>query len=257
MKKRIGCAQFAAVNGDIPANLEKIESLAREGAGDGVELVVFPELAVTGYIRPEKIVSFVEPIPGPVTQRLCDIAREHNVALAVGLAEKDEAEGVNYNTMLFIDAKGQEVSRYRKVHLWDTERVWAVPGKDFPVEAWEEVPVGMWICYDSRFPEAARSIAKGGGKLALVATAWLGPAPEWELAIRSRAMDNGIFVAGSALLGPDFHGVSLIANPHGQVLAQGREGEDMVVAADIELEVAEKFLARVPLLDHLRQDAYR
>ncbi|MBL4575068.1 MAG: carbon-nitrogen hydrolase family protein, partial [Opitutaceae bacterium] len=214
MKKRIACAQMTAVNGDRAENLSRIEKLVKEAAQSKCHVVVFPELATVGYGEPEANAASAEAIPGPTSQTLSRMAKENKIAVAIGMPELDEVSGIRYNTMLLIGADGEEVFRYHKVHLWTREKAWAQPGEDFPVKEWESIPTGMWVCYDSRFPEAARSIALAGGKLSLVATAWLGPSDEWELAIRSRAMDNGIFVAASALQGEPFYGPSLIVDPH-------------------------------------------
>ena len=120
--------------------------------------------------------------------------------------------------------------------------------------------LGSWICYDSRFPEAARTLARAGASLALVGSAWFGPADEWELAIRSRALDNGIFVAGASVLGAfgpsPFHGVSLIVDPHGRVLARGREGVEEIITADYDDEAVSSFRGRLPLLADLRPGTY-
>jgi predicted amidohydrolase len=118
----------------------------------------------------------------------------------------------------------------------------------------------MWICYDTRFPEAARVLALEGATLCLAATAWFGPADEWELAIRARAMDNGIFTAGAALqgeaLGMPLRGASIIVDPHGRILAQAREGADGVITAQYDEESVLSFRARLPLLEHRRPSAY-
>ena len=257
MTLRLGCAQFTARNGDAAANLATIARLAATAARDRVALLVLPELAVTGYARPDIVAAAAEPVPGPATARLGAIAREHGIALATGLVERDGVTGLVYNTMLLLDRAGVECLRYRKVHLWDTERAWATAGDSFPVGRWEETPLGMWICYDSRFPEAARTLAKAGAELALVAAAWLGPAEEWELALRARAMDNGIFVAGSVHLGRHFHGTALIADPHGNILARGRPGEDSVISADLDFDAVKSFHQRIPLLRHLQPKSYR
>jgi len=256
-KLRIGCAQYTARHGDAQNNLSTIEQLVIAAAKDAVELLVLPEMAVTGYAKPEIIVAAAEPIPGPTSNQLGAFAIQHDVAIAAGLVEKDPTTGLMHNTMLLLDRNGIEVLRYRKVHLWDTETGWAAPGTSFPVAKINEVKVGMWICYDTRFPESARSLAKNGAQLALVSTAWLGPADEWELALRSRAMDNGIFVAGSAQLGRSFYGVSMIIDPHGRIMAQGDPLKDMIISADVELDEIAKFHQRVPLLKHLQPDSYR
>ena len=256
MSLRIGCAQYTAINGDVSANLATITRLAEQAAQDHVTLLVLPELGITGYGQPDKVAASAEPIPGPISQQLSTIAKQHGLAIAAGIAEKDPATGLLHNTMLLLDENGVEILRYRKVHLWDTEKSWATPGTGFPVATLQDTQVGLIICYDSRFPEAARSLAKNQAQLVLSCAAWFGPDEEWELALRSRAMDNGLFVAGSVLLGPHFHGVALIANPHGKVLAQGKPGEESVVTADIDLEVMKNFHDRVPLLKHLRPESY-
>jgi len=256
MTLRIGCAQYTAINGDVSANLAKISRLAAQAAKDKVTLLVLPELGVTGYGQPDMVAAAVEPIPGPISQQLSAIARQHRLAIAGCIAEKDEQTGLKHNTMLLLDEDGVEILRYRKVHLWDTERSWATPGTGFPVATLQDTQIGMIVCYDTRFPESVRSLANNGAQLALSCAAWFGPDEEWELALRSRAMDNGIFVAGSVLLGPHFHGVALIADPHGKILAQGNPGEDSVVSADIDIDVMRNFHERVPLLEHLRPASY-
>jgi predicted amidohydrolase len=233
---RLACAQFTARNGDIAANLATIDRLAGEAARQGAALLVLPELAVTGYARPEVVAALAEPIPGPSARQMAATAIAHGIAL--------------------LDREGRECLRYRKVHLWDTEQAWAAPGDSFPVTSWHDTTVGLWICYDSRFPEAARTLAKAGAHLALAAAAWLGPAEEWELALRARAMDNGIFVAGSVHLGRSFHGEALIIDPHGRILARGRPGADEVIWADLDFSALERFHQRIPLLRHLRPEAY-
>ncbi len=256
MSLRIGCAQYTAINGDVSANLTTITRLAAQAAADNVSLLVLPELGVTGYGQPDKVAAAAEPIPGPITQQLSTIAQQHGLAIAGCIAEKDEQTGLLHHTMLLLDEHGSEILRYRKVHLWDTEKSWATPGTGFPVAKLQDTQVGMIVCYDTRFPESVRSLAKNDAQIILSCAAWFGPDEEWELAIRSRAMDNGLFVAGSVLNGPHFHGASLIADPHGKILASGNPGEESVVTANIDLEVMKNFHKRVPLLEHLQSETY-
>jgi predicted amidohydrolase len=256
MKKRIACAQMTAVNGDLMRNLSQIEGQVKEAAKSECDVIIFPELATVGYGEPEANAASAETIPGQTSLALSGMAKENKIAIAIGMPELDAVSNIRYNTMLLIGSDGEEVFRYHKVHLWTREKNWAQPGEDFPVKEWENIPTGMWVCYDSRFPEAARSIALAGGKLSLVATAWLGPTDEWELAIRSRAMDNGIFVAASALQGEPFYGPSLIVDPHGKILSQGVEGENGIIFADIEINEVAEFAERVPLLEDRQPETY-
>ncbi len=248
---------MTAVDGDLTENLSKIEGLIKNAAKSECHLVIFPELATVGYGEPEANAALAETIPGSTSQALSRMAKENKIAIAIGMPELDAISGIRYNTMLLIGADGEEVFKYHKVHLWTREKTWAQPGEDFPVKEWENIPTGMWVCYDSRFPEVARSIALAGGKLSLVATAWMGPIDEWELAIRSRAMDNGIFVAASALQGEAVYGASLIVDPHGKILTKGVEGEDSIIFADIDIAEVAEFAERVPLLDDRQPKAYK
>lgn len=253
---RIACAQYAACNGDVAANLDLISRLAAQAATAGAQLLVLPELGVTGYVRPELVPGLAEPIPGPISESLSALARHHQLAIAAGLAER-EPGGRLRNTMLLLGPDGGELLRYHKVHLWDTEKAWATPGDEFPVGQLGDLTIGQWICYDNRFPEAARSLAKAGAQLTLSAAAWFGPDEEWELTLRARALDNGIFTAGSVLLGPHFHGTALIVDPHGTVLARGEPGVDQIITAEIDPAAIARFHKRVPLLQHLRPQSYR
>lgn len=250
----LACAQLEAVVGDVKTNLARLDGLMNEAAEKDCDLVVFPELVTCGYGKPESVAALAEPIPGPVSEILAAMARDHGVGMAVGLPELDGNK--RYNSLLLLGPDGEERCRYRKVHLWDTERGWATEGVRFPVVDYQSVKTGMWICYDSRFPETGRALAKQDACLGLVATAWLGPEEEWTLAIRSRALDNGMFVAASALLGKPFHGESLIVNPHGTILAQGVPGEAGLILAEIDPAVRESFYARVPLLKDIRPETY-
>ncbi|MFI5356002.1 MAG: carbon-nitrogen hydrolase family protein [Opitutales bacterium] len=254
---RLACAQFTARAGDVAANLATIDSLAATAAQAGAGLLVLPELAVTGYARPGIVIPLAEPIPGPSTDRLAEVARTRGLALACGIIESEPSTGRLYNTMLLLDRDGRELLRYRKVHLWDTEKSWATAGAAFPVAPLGGLTVGQWICYDSRFPETARTLAKAGAQVALAAAAWLGPADEWELALRARAMDNGIFVAGSVHLGSAFHGTALIVDPHGRVLARGPAHGDAIISAELNPATITEFNQRLPLLSHLRPESYR
>jgi predicted amidohydrolase len=163
--------------------------------------------------------------------------------------------------MAFVDAKDGLKAVYRKVHLWASELQWADPGEGFSTFEAGPVRMGMWICYDTRFPEAARSLAMGGATAALVGAAWVGPADEWELVLRARAIDNGMFVAGTVLQGENdglcFHGTGIIVDPHGRVLARAAEGSDEVILGEYDPGVIRAFRDRLPLLEHRRPAAYR
>ena len=260
MAVTLACAQFTPVNGDIQKNLRHI-GVSLAAAGDA-DIVVFPEMAVTGYLPAEQIQELAETIPGPSFNLLAEYARHERTALAAGMAELDVATGLRYNTLVVINSKGQLVMRYRKTHLWTGEEAWATPGSKINVAMCDGIVLGGWICYDTRFPEVARLLALSGAQVAAVSSAWLGPAEEWELAVRSRAMDNNMFVVAANLQGKtgggeQLNGDSIIVGPSGTVLARTRPGMDEVVLAEVDMGEIATRRKRLPLLMHRRKDLYQ
>jgi len=255
----IACGQFAPVPGDAAANLATMHGQARDAAGRGASLIVFPELALSGYLRGGELRVLAVRPSGSEVAALARSARELAIRIAFGFAELG-ADGRLHNSMGFVEPDGGLRSIYRKVHLFGSEGGWAAAGEGFECFDTGGIRVGMWICYDTRFPEAARALALSGATLCLAGSAWFGPLDEWELALRARAMDNGIFAAGAALQGTaldqPLRGGSAIVDPHGRVLALAGEGTAEVVTACYDDEAVDSFRARLPLLQHRRPDAY-
>jgi predicted amidohydrolase len=255
----IACGQFSPAPGDAARNIECMEAHAREAARQGARLLLLPELCLCGYPAPDEAARFAVSIDGPEIGQLRQHARAAGISLCFGFVEREQG-GALRNSMAFVDAAGELRATYRKVHLWKSEAAWATPGTRFESFDAGIARAGMWICYDTRFPEAPRALALAGATLGLVGAAWFGPEEEWELALRARALDNGIFVAGAAVQGAfgsqPFHGTCLIADPHGRVLARGRPGWDEIVTAAYDEADVKAFRARLPLLDDRRPQSY-
>jgi predicted amidohydrolase len=259
MKIPIACGQFASKPGDIEANIATIRAQAREAAAEGAVVAVFPELCLSGYLRAAELPPLAVGMDGEEISALKNVARESGIAVCFGFVEK-AGDGGMFNSLAYIDASGVVAAVYRKVHLFQGEGRWARPGEGYAGFDAGAFRCGMWICYDTRFPEAARALAMDGVTCALAGAAWLGPADEWELAVRSRAMDNGMYVAGSALQGGsgdlECRGASVIADPHGRVLARGTPGRSEVIVAGYDDDEVIAFRKRLPLLRHLKPGAY-
>ena len=262
---RIACGQFAAVPGDKAANVARMIAYAGQARDEGCELILFPELIVTGYLPVEQVLALVEPVTGPSVQRLAQAARKLRIAIAFGLAELDEARarhsyGARYNSLVVLDRQGSLAALYHKMHLWAAEREWAEPGNEALAFELDGVRYGGWICYDTRFPELARLSALAGIEAGLVPTAWLGPGDEWELALRARALDNSIFIAGADIIGPDpalrCYGRSLIVSPKGRVLARAEPEQEGIVCATLDPAEMAAQRGRVPLLADRRPALY-
>ena len=234
---RVACGQFHAHAADKPYNLDRMRSQIDEAAGAGCAVILFPELIVSAYLAAERVPEQAEPVPGPAVSRIQEDAASAGIAVAFGMAER-APDGKLYNSLVVVDGSGALLATYRKLHLFGAETSWATAGDTVPVFSVGGVTASGWICFDTRFPELAQCAAAGGAELALVPTAWLGPPAEWELALRARAMDNSMFVAGADIVsfaeGLRCRGNSLIAGPHGEVLAHAEPDTDCVIHADLD-----------------------
>ena len=246
---RVGCCQFTAVPGDAEANVGRMASYVRDAAKDAVELLVFPELIITGYLSPDRIPGVAEPLDGSSVTALRAVGRDGGISLAFGMAQR-LTSGECRNSLVYLDDRGEIVGVYHKMHLWDTERSWAGAGTEMRIAELGGNLVCGWICYDTRFPECARLGALAGADLALVATAWLGPADEWELALRARALDNSMYVAGADIIDSSIgcEGCSMIIDPKGGVVARAEMGREGLIAADLDPGLLDAQRERVPLL---------
>jgi len=256
----IACGQFAAELGAKSKNIARMIAYADEARDQRCELILFPELVVTGYLPAREIVPLAEPLGGPCVQTLAEAARNLQISIAFGIAELDERRDVCHNSLVVLDKQGEIAGVYRKMHLWATEAEWAEAGTSVPAFEVEGVRCAGWICYDTRFPEVGRLAAIAGADLGLVATAWLGPAEEWKLALRARALDNSLFVAGADIISYDpvlrCLGLSMIVGPKGDVLAQAESEQEGIIHAVLKGEDLDAQRNRVPLLRDRRPGLY-
>ncbi|HEX7880296.1 MAG TPA: nitrilase-related carbon-nitrogen hydrolase [Candidatus Eisenbacteria bacterium] len=223
---RVGFVQYEPVFGEVAANLAAIET-AVEAAGRA-DLMVLPELATTGYnfATVEEAEALSEPVPGPSTERLAALARRLETWLVVGIAEA--AGGKRYNSSVLIGPDGS-VGTYRKLHLYDREKLFFVPGDlglpVFRLPVPGDPVIGMMICFDWRFPEAARGLALAGADIIahpsnLVLTLC-------QAAMITRCLENRVFAVTANRTGVEdrggvrigFTGGSQIVDPNGVVLA--------------------------------------
>ncbi len=256
----VACGQFEAIAGNKAKNIAIMYAQAQQAARVGADLILFPELALTGYLHVEQITPLAEPLSGSNIISLTACAREFSISLAFGFAEIEQQTGKVYNSLVIVDKQGQIAGVYHKIHLWDSERRWATAGTRCVPFDLEGIRAGAWICYDTRFPELARSVFLNGAVLGLVATAWLGPTDEWELALRARALDNAFFVAGSDIISrdPDLlcRGSSMIVGPHGNVLARAEEGQESVIDCVLDWDDLHRQRTRLPLAKDRRPTSY-
>jgi predicted amidohydrolase len=235
---RIGAAQIDIAVADRPRNLAAIERVLREAAREDVDLVVFPECTLTGYVISDvaEVDELAEEVPGRSTAWLGDLCAALRLGAVVGLLER--AGDAVYNTTVFVDSSGL-VGRYRKTHLihLGVDRL-LVPGDGLVVfsAAWGRC--GMLICYDQRFPEAARTLALQGAQVILnPANLPEGAEAYPDFINRARACENRVFVVVANRVGIErgftFIGRSQIIDPRGSVLAEAGPWREELIVADI------------------------
>lgn len=250
---KIAGVQMDVAFGDRQANLVAVEARLRETALEGARLTVFPECVLPGYCFDSlaEAQAHAEPIPGPSTQRLAAVCREFSVYAVVGLLE---AAGERlFNAAALIGPEGV-VGVYRKVHLpfLGVDRFTTPGDTGFAVQAAGDVRVGLSICYDASFPEAARVLALEGADLITLSTNWpRGAECTADYLTNARALENNVYFIAVNRVGTErgfsFIGQSKICDPRGRVLAEARHTEENILYAEIDVALArQKHIVHTP-----------
>lgn len=246
MSGSVAACQFEPVVGDVEANLETIETVARS-LPTSVDLAAFPELCLTGY-HPETAAELAEPLPGERIDTVREIARSTNSWLVVGTPERDG--GTVYNSTVVVSPDGLEAN-YRKRKLWGNEAEQFACGDRPAIVAHPAGRIGLLCCYDLNFPELAVEYAQHNCDLLVVTAAWRsGFLDDWRLMTRARARDSVAYVVGSNHTGEqrgrEHVGHSLIAGPDGAIHAEAVQG-DTEVTVTVEAALIEQERERNPV----------
>ncbi len=286
---RVGITQMAC-SANPAANLAKQLRMLKQAVDEGAQIVCTQELFRSQYFcqsEDHACFGLAESIPGPSTDALCAFAKEHEVVVIGSLFEK-RASGLYHNTAVVIDADGSLMGIYRKMHIPDDplyyEKFYFTPG-DTGFKAWKTryATIGVLVCWDQWYPEAARLTALQGAEILFYPTAigWhpsekkqFGKAQHesWELIQRSHAVANGCYVCSpnrigrEIVLGPNgkpvstdgiqFWGQSFIASPNGQVVRRAEVARPEVIVEDCNLDLVEAARTHWPFLRDRRIDAY-
>ncbi|MPQ69759.1 MULTISPECIES: carbon-nitrogen hydrolase family protein [unclassified Pseudomonas] len=233
---KVEFAQLAGRDNDTAYNLGRALAAIAACAAD-TQLIVFPETHLMGFPSAETVAAAAEPLDGPTVRAVQQAAREHNRAVVIGVAENDA--GQFYNTTLLITPEGIAL-RYRKTHLWASDRGVFTAGDRYVTTEWNGIRVGLLICYDIEFPETARALAQLGAELLIVTNGNMDPyGPTHRTAIMARAQENQAFAlmvnrveeGDGGLL---FAGGSALVDPFGSLLFEaGREEGQFTVQLDL------------------------
>ena len=276
----LGLVQMSCTE-DTQANMMKAIQGIRAAAGRGAQIVCLQELFLSPYFCQTEDHAFfdlAEPVPGPSTVTLGQIAAELGVVIIASLFEK-RAQGLYHNTAAIIDADGCFIGKYRKMHIPDDpqyyEKFYFTPG-DLGFRTWDTRfgRIGVLVCWDQWYPEAARLTAMSGAQILFYPTAigWLPGEKEehgaqqeaaWETIQRSHGIANGVYVCSVNRVGREkgpsggleFWGGSFVSDPGGRILVKGGTGEE-VLTAKIDLGKVDASRTHWPFFRDRRIDAY-
>ena len=273
----VGLIQLRA--GEDPRqNVQRTASAVRKAAAQGAQIICLQELFRTPYFcQTEDFAPFSlsEPIPGPTTDLLGALAGELSVVLVVPVFER-RARGLYHNSVVVFDADGSSLGVYRKMHIPDDpayyEKFYFTPG-DLGFRAFRTryADIGVLICWDQWFPEAARLTTLSGAHILFYPTAigWHDDEPDevrgtqheaWEMVQRSHAVTNGVYVAAANRVGREgtvtFWGASFVAAPDGSLMARAAHDTEAVLVEKCDLAAVDAMRQHWPFLRDRRIDAY-
>ncbi len=279
-KIKVGLVQMSCT-ADRHANLRKAMEGIREAASGGAQIVCLQELFTSLYFcDAEDYENFklAEAIPGPATDALGSLAAELKVVIIASLFEK-RAQGIYHNTTAVLDADGSYLGKYRKMHIPDDpsfyEKFYFTPGDlGYKIFKTRWATVGVLICWDQWYPEAARITALMGAEILFYPTA-IGWATSqdaatdteqynaWQTIQRSHAVANGVHVVSVKRGGIEqdgamkFWGGSFVSNPFGTVLHQGTHDKEETVVVEIDMAATDRYRTHWPFMRDRRIDSYQ
>ncbi len=262
-------------------NVKKAILKIREAAAKGAQIICLQELFTSLYfcdVEDYDNFKLAEPIPGPTTDALKPIAKELGVVIIASLFEK-RAQGIYHNTTAVIDADGEYLDKYRKMHIPDDpayfEKFYFTPGDmGYKVFKTRFATIGVLICWDQWYPEAARITSLMGAEILFYPTAigWATSQDEetnkeqynaWQTIQRSHAIANGVHVVSVNRVGFEqegrmkFWGGSFIANPFGSLIAQASHDKEEVLVYELELDTTDRYRTHWPFMRDRRIDSYQ
>jgi predicted amidohydrolase len=238
---RMALAQFRPILFDKPANLATAMRVIADAAAARADLVVFPELFLTGYFTRDQTRALAEHADGPALKLMATQARAHRIAVAMGFAEAERGGDALYNAVCVFSAAGDLAGCYRKVHLYGEESRYFSPGDDCVVADVAGCRIGLMICFDLEFPESARLTALKGAQILVVSSANMSPFETYqETYLKARALENHAFAVVANRVGTEdevrFFGGSGACDPFGRELCRGGAEETLLVT-DLDLSL--------------------
>ena len=241
--------------GSSRENLDRVDHWTQEAGRQGVQIVCFPELCISGYTTRKLAADTAEDLPGPAVDHLQRVADREKIVILAGLAEKDDAGRV-YASHVVITPEGL-AGTYRKLHIAPPERDVFTAGSKVPLFSAAGLRFGIQLCYDAHFPELSTRMALEGAELIFMPHASPRGTPDdkfnsWTRHLTARAFDNGVFIAacnqtGSNHMGLQFPGLAMVVGPSGEIIARAADADEGLLVADL----------KAAALSHVREHRMR
>ena len=242
---RIAVVVCNAKFGALQENLDKINRFARRARREKADMVCFPEMNITGYSNHPDIRDIAEPIPGPASQALSNMATSHGCLILAGMAAR-ESNGRIFATHMVARPDGS-LEKYRKCHIAPPEKEIYSAGNATPTFDFRESTFGIQLCYDTHFPELSTQMAVQGAEILFMPHASprglaIHKHRSWMRHLTARAFDNSVFVVacnqtGSNGKGLTFPGNAVVLNPAGDIIGQSLSSRETMLTVDLRSKV--------------------
>ena len=249
-------------------NVEKAVKFTKIAIEKGANIICFQELFTTHWFPREmnkRYFSLAEKVDGPTIGTMRNLAKECGAVMICPIFETEE--GSFYNSAIVIDADGEMLGSYRKIHvpqipLWEEKYYFSSGDHGFPVFNTKFAPIGVQICWDNFYPEGARILALKGAKILFSPTAAaFATQRKWETVISSNAIANGVYIFRINRVGSeekqDFYGKSFCISPEGELLDKPTGMKDGITLIEIDLKNIDKTRKEWPFFRHRRPDCYQ
>ncbi len=227
--------------GRIETNMARMESFVQEAAAEGVGMVCFPELSVTGYTVKENPQLYAEPVPGPISDRIVKIAEENKLLIVAGMLGKGSGDKPHISQL--VAGPYGIIGTYQKSHLSPKEKEIYQPGQTIKTFTYDHINFGIQLCYEAHFPELSTIMALQGAEIIFFLYASPHGKPEekrdsWLRDLPARAFDNGLFIVACNQVGENgagllFPGVIMILSPAGKILHQYTGSKEKMIIAGL------------------------